>query len=252
MLKSLNVQNYALIQQLSIEFENDFSTLTGETGAGKSILLGALALVLGNRADSSVLSMKGEKCIVEATFNINQYKLNGFFENQDLDYEEETIIRREILPSGKSRAFVNDTPTNLSVLKELSTHLIDVHSQHENLELNNSRFQLQVLDALAKNQGTLQEYQQVYKLYKNQEKELSSLFELSKTAAADYEFNLFQFNQLSEINLEEIDQEQLEKELELLNHTEEVQQNLNIAFALLSESETNKLRLAMPLAYVFP
>lgn len=243
MLKTLTVQNYALIQQLSIDFESGFSTLTGETGAGKSILLGALSLVLGNRADTTMLNNTNEKCVVEATFNIKSYALEAFFKQYDLDYDADTIIRREILPNGKSRAFINDTPANLSVLKELSAYLIDVHSQHENLELHNSKFQLQVIDALAKNQQLLIEYQKVYKQFKQQEKDLNTLITQSNTAEADYDFNLFQYKQLAEIHLETLNQEALENELELLNHAEDVQLNLHTGFSLLSESENNSIDL---------
>lgn len=243
MLKSLKVKNYALIQDLHIDFEDDFSTLTGETGAGKSILLGALSLVLGTRADSTALSNTDDKCVVEAVFRIEKYGLNNFFKQNDLDYEQETIIRREILNSGKSRAFINDTPVNLQLLKDLSGQLIDVHSQHENLELNNSRFQLRVLDALAKNQEVLQSYLEVYQRHKKQKVAYDALLAESQQAAADYDYNLFQFNQLTELNLEGINQDELEQELEMLNNAEEIQQNLHQCFNLLSEGESNILDL---------
>lgn len=239
MLKSLKVQNYALIQHLSIDFESDFSTLTGETGAGKSILLGALSLVLGSRADSSAISNGAEKCVVEAHFYIEPYHLSAFFIENDLDYQPETIIRREILNSGKSRAFINDTPVNLQQLKDLSNKLIDIHSQHENLELNNSLFQLSVLDAVASNKSILSDYRKSYRLYKEQQVQLLKLKELAKQADTDYDYNLFQLSQLSDLNLETMDQSSLEEELKILLNTEEIQQNLGYSFGILSDGEIN-------------
>ncbi|MBI9066154.1 MAG: DNA repair protein RecN [Salinivirgaceae bacterium] len=241
MLKALTVQNYALIQQLSIDFEKDFSTLTGETGAGKSILLGALSLVLGARADSSAANKKDEKCIVEATFELEKLNLKSFFEQNNLDYEDETIIRREILSNGKSRAFINDTPVNLNNLKDLANKLIDIHSQHENLELNNNKFQLKVLDSLANNDALLNTYKNVYNKFKQYNEELETLKEKSKLANSDFDFNQFQYNQLAEIHLEQINLQELENELEILNNAEDIQLNLNTGFTILSESENNVL-----------
>jgi DNA repair protein RecN (Recombination protein N) len=241
MLKSLRVQNYALIQQLEIEFEKDFSTLTGETGAGKSILLGALSLVLGSRADSSSISIQSDKCIVEAIFDIHSYNLESFFNENDLDFENETLIRREILNTGKSRAFVNDTPVNLPVLKDLATKLIDIHSQHENLELNSNAFQLKVLDSAAKTKEILAVYKNLYKEYKGELQQIEKLKEEAQKAETDYDYNLFQLNQLNEIKLEDIDLEGLESELTILNNAEEIQQNLGVCFSYLSEGEINLL-----------
>ena len=241
MLKKLKVQNYALIQNLDIEFDNDFSTLTGETGAGKSILLGALSLALGSRADSSSLQNNENKCIVEATFSIEKYNLKYFFDKHDLDYEPNTLIRREINTSGKSRAFINDTPTNLNTLKELAVKLIDVHSQHQSLELNDNNFQLQVIDSVAQNSTLLNSYKTTFKKYKSLNKELDELKQIAKITAADYDYNLFQFNQLNNLNLADIDQKALEDELKLLNNADIIQQNLSSCFSILSNTEFNTL-----------
>lgn len=177
MLTSLSIKNFALIEQLDICFSNEFSIITGETGAGKSILLGALGLVLGRRADLTSLKDKEQKCVIEAHFEIQSYALQPFFEENDLDYEATTIIRREILPSGKSRAFVNDSPVNLQELQELGDFLLDIHSQHQTRELTDEAYQLQILDALAGHQDLLQEYKtrlSRYKAIRSQLKQLQS------------------------------------------------------------------------------
>lgn len=241
MLKKLKVQNYALIQNLDIEFNSDFSTLTGETGAGKSILLGALSLVLGARADLTALKNNENKCIVEGIFKIDNYNLLPFFTEHDLDYEKETLIRREINTSGKSRAFINDTPVNLNTLKELAVQLIDIHSQHESLELINNQFQLKVIDSVAQNGTLLNDYKNTFQHYKNLQKTLEELKEAAKTAAADYDYNLFQYNQLSALNLDTINQKELEEQLEVLSNAEEIQQNLSVCYSILSNDETNTL-----------
>jgi DNA repair protein RecN (Recombination protein N) len=166
MLASLSISNFALIDKLGIDFSDGFSIITGETGAGKSILLGALGLVLGKRADLTSLKNKEEKCVIEAHFNIANYNLQPFFESNDLDYEEETIIRREILPSGKSRAFINDSPVNLQELQDLSVFLIDIHSQHQTQELSEVLFQFQIIDAVAENQENINQYSAILNSYK--------------------------------------------------------------------------------------
>ena len=230
MLTKLSIHNYALINQLSIDFSSGLSIITGETGAGKSILLGALGLVLGNRADSSSLKNSEEKCIVEASLFVKNYQLKDFFDESDLDYEENTIIRREILPSGKSRAFVNDTPVTLSILNELKLKLIDVHSQHQTMQLSNADFQFSVLDALAKNQSKLKEFKvglQKYNLLKN---ELVLLQEQQKEANRQYDYNLHLFKELEEAKLKENEQEELEEIVDKLNNIEEI--NLNLSEAL--------------------
>ncbi len=167
MITTLSIKNYALIEKLTIDFSKGFSIITGETGAGKSIILGALGLVLGKRADLTSLKNKEEKCVIEAHFEISKYNLRPFFETNDLDYEEETIIRREILPSGKSRAFINDSPVNLQELQELSLFLLDIHSQHQTQELSEEKVQFEIIDAIADNQESILDYQMLFVLMLN-------------------------------------------------------------------------------------
>jgi DNA repair protein RecN (Recombination protein N) len=175
MITSLSIKNYALIEKLAIDFSKGFSIITGETGAGKSIILGALGLVLGKRADLTSLKNKDDKCVIEGYFDISKYNLLPFFEANDLDYEDETIIRREILPSGKSRAFINDSPVNLQELQELSLFLIDIHSQHQTQELSEEKVQFEIIDAIADNQTTILEYQLLLKSYKSDKSKLNAL-----------------------------------------------------------------------------
>lgn len=229
MLTSLSIQNYALINQLSIKLNDGLSIITGETGAGKSILLGALGLVLGNRADVSTLKDATKKCVVEAELAITNYQLKAFFESVDLDYETETIIRREILPSGKSRAFVNDTPVTLSVLNQLRTRLIDVHSQHQTLELSDSNFQFQILDALANNSQELASYKRGLKQLNAYRKEFKELEANQREANQQYDYNLHLYNELIEADLRDGEQKDLEERLEKLNNVEEIQLNLSEA-----------------------
>ncbi|MCK5538394.1 MAG: AAA family ATPase, partial [Bacteroidales bacterium] len=177
MLKTLTIQNYALIDAIDIDFFDGFSVITGETGAGKSILLGALSLILGNRADTNVLKNKEQKCVVEAYFNIKNYRLNRFFKVNELEYDDLTIVRRTISPSGKSRAFINDEPVKLNILKELGDFLIDIHSQHHNLLLNSSVFQLKVVDSFARLKSNLDDYKIHYKKYNSLQKNLNELKE---------------------------------------------------------------------------
>ncbi len=226
MLSSLSIQNYALIDELSINFSSGLSIITGETGAGKSILLGALGLVLGNRADSSTLKDMTRKCIVEAQVQIKDYELQEFFEKVDLDYEEHTIIRREILPSGKSRAFVNDTPVTLSVLSELRSKLIDIHSQHQTLQLSDSEFQFEVIDALAKNQQKVHQYKTELKNYNILQSELSTLLSAQREAHQQYDYNLHLYEELSNANIIEDEQAGLEEKLGKVNNVEEIKESL--------------------------
>lgn len=237
MLTSLSIQNYALINQLSIDFNNGLSIITGETGAGKSILLGALGLVLGNRADTATLKDTSKKCVVEAHLAISNYNLEDFFNSVDIDYEANTIIRREILPSGKSRAFVNDTPVKLSVLNELKAKLIDVHSQHQTLELSDADFQFHILDALAKNTQKLASYQRGLQQLKVYQKELLELETEQREANQQYDYNLHLFNELNEANLIADEQLELEEKLEKLNNVEEIQLNLSEAVHIASADE---------------
>ncbi len=226
MLKSLSISNYALIDKLEIDFESGFSVITGETGAGKSIILGALSLVLGQRSDVSSLKNKDQKSVIEAEFNILNYGFEQIFQDEDVDFFEDTIIRREILTSGKSRAFVNDTPVTLSFLKYLSNKLIDIHSQHQNLLLGDTGFQLNVVDAVAQNEKEILAYQACFKLYKELVKEKKALEATNTKLKDDVDYMQFQFNQLEELKLKEGEQEELEKENELLAHAEEVKGNL--------------------------
>ena len=232
MLTALSIQNYALINQLSINFSNGLSIITGETGAGKSILLGALGLVLGNRADVNSLKDTTKKCIVEAQLSISNYNLNTFFDSVDLDYESETIIRREILPSGKSRAFVNDTPVTLSVLNQLKVKLIDVHSQHQTMQLSDANFQFSILDALAKNDQKIASYQRGLKQLTIFRKELQALETQQREANQQYDYNLHLFNELVDAKLKETEQADLEERIEKLNNVEDIKLNLSEALAL--------------------
>lgn len=232
MLTNLSIKNYALIESLSVNFKDKLSIITGETGAGKSILLGALGLVLGNRADSSTLKNKNSKCIIEAQFSIDNYLLESFFETNDIDFDNETIIRREILPSGKSRAFINDTPTTLQVLQSLSEKLIDVHSQHQTLQLSNINFQFQIIDALANNSKKIASYKRGLKLYNQLVKELNELKKNQELAAEQYEYNLHLFEELTKADLQENEQELVEQSLGKLNNIEEIKLNLSEAQAI--------------------
>jgi len=222
MLVKLFVQNYALIKELDVELENGLTIITGETGAGKSILLGALSLILGTRADSSVLLDKNEKCIVEGTFRIEEYELNEFFISNELDYEAITILRREINPAGKSRAFINDTPVTVNLLKELGDRLIDIHSQHQTLMLNDNSFQLNLIDSFSGIANLKNKYSNTYSNYRKLRKEYSIVKEKADKNRADLEYYQFQFNQLEEAKLNKDEQAELETEQELLGHTEEI------------------------------
>ncbi len=237
MLKHISIQNYALIESLEIDFEPGYSAITGETGAGKSILLGALSLMLGNRAETGILKNKDKKCVVEAEFDIQRYSLKVFFDKNDIDYDEITVIRREIMPGGRSRAFVNDTPVNLSVLRDLSVRLIDIHSQHQNLHLNDNRFQLNVLDSFAKLNFDIEEYKRNYFIYLSIKKDYQKLLDRSEKEKKDYDFLQFQFDELENANLQIGDQTEVEAELQQLNHAEEIKQSLSIAFNAISDDD---------------
>ena len=226
MLTKLSIKNFALIEQLSVDFNNGFSIITGETGAGKSILLGALSLVLGKRADATYLKNNLEKCIIEVEFNIQQYNLETFFEGEDLDFESNTIIRREILPSGKSRAFINDTPTTLSVLNLLSQKLIDIHSQHQTLELSNTRYQFEILDALASNNELIISYKNTLATYTKLQKQLDELINSQENFTQQYNYNLHLYEELETSNLVDGEQEEVERELQLMNNVELIKNNL--------------------------
>ncbi|QVY65462.1 DNA repair protein RecN [Polaribacter sp. Q13] len=237
MLTQLSINNYALINQLSIDFSSGLSIITGETGAGKSILLGALGLVLGNRADLSSLKDTSNKCVVEAKVAIANYNLEDFFNEVDLDYEAETIIRREILPSGKSRAFVNDTPVTLSVLNKLRSKLIDVHSQHQTIELSDNLFQFSILDALAKNTAKIASYKRGFSQLSKLNRELSKLKDQQKEANKQYEYNLHLFKELEEAKIKTEEQDDLEERLEKLNNIEDIKANLSEALEITVNEE---------------
>jgi DNA repair protein RecN (Recombination protein N) len=232
MLASLSIVNYALIEKLSIEFSEGFSIITGETGAGKSILLGALGLVLGKRADLTSLKDKDEKCVIEAHFSIEKYHLQSFFETNDLDYDAHTIIRREILPSGKSRAFVNDSPVNLQALLDLGTFLLDIHSQHQTMELADEKYQFTIIDAIAKNQSILEEYQQNLKEYKSIKQKFEAAKSELQNSKNEQDYNSFLFQELAEAKLEIGQQEEFEAELEKLSNVELIKEYLAKAIVL--------------------
>ena len=234
MLTSLYIKNYALIDELNVRFNNGLTIITGETGAGKSILLGGLSLVLGKRADLSQVKNKEEKCIIEASFDIANYNLKPLFLSLHLDYDVQTIIRREILPSGKSRAFVNDTPATLESLSKLSSHLIDIHSQHQTQQLVENDYQFRVIDALANNEGHLALFLKQLKDYKALQKSLDSLKASKAEMIKEYDYNLFLVKELNEIKLESIDLEELESQYEELNNVELIAEKLGNAKAILS------------------
>ncbi|QBN17952.1 DNA repair protein RecN [Flavobacterium nackdongense] len=237
MITSLSIKNYALIEKLSIDFSKGFSIITGETGAGKSIILGALGLVLGKRADLTSLKNKEEKCIIEAHFEISKYNLQPFFESNDLDYEADTIIRREILPSGKSRAFVNDSPVNLQELQELSLLLIDIHSQHQTQELSEEKVQFEIIDAIANNIDSILEYQSLLKSYKSDKSKLNLLLKKQAESYKEQEYNTFLLNELVESNLKSGEQEVLESDYEKLNNVEIIKESIDKSLAIANEEQ---------------
>jgi DNA repair protein RecN (Recombination protein N) len=241
MLCNLVVENYALISKLEIEFRKGLTIITGETGAGKSILLGALSLILGKRADTAVLFDKEKKCIVEGTFDITHYGLERFFTDSGVDYDDQTIIRREISAAGKSRAFINDVPVTLEVLTELGMKLIDIHSQHQNLNLAYSIFQMKVIDSYAQNQEWLAAYRTHYSAYLEIQKAYRQLSEEAARSKSDLDYYQFQHSQLEEAHLTEGEQEELELELEKLTHAEEIKTSLSQASALLQGEDNSVL-----------
>lgn len=237
MVKNLLIKNYAIIESLEIDFPNGLTIITGETGAGKSILLGALGLILGQRADSKVLYEEGKKCVVEGVFDVSEYGLEDFFEENEIDYDDEVIVRREISPSGKSRAFVNDTPVRLNILKELSAALIDLHHQFDTLDIHRQDFQLKMLDALAENKSLLTDYRREYRAYQKAKRQLETLRASSAQSARELEFVNFQLKELHEAELVAGEQEVLEQQLSQLTHAEEVKKNLLVSMQQLFEDE---------------
>lgn len=243
MLKRLAIRNYALIEDLDISFSDELNIMTGETGAGKSIILGALSLILGQRAEGKYFFNQQKKCVIEGTFLVNEFHLNDFFTENDLDYDKETVLRREISSDGKSRAFINDTPVNLATLKQLGEKLIDIHSQHATLEINDEDFQLLVIDTVAGNQNLLHTYREAFKAYRQTQSRLKELIALSERSKADLDYFQFQFDELEKANLSEGEQHDLEKELDALTHAEEIKRSLLTSIGLLYENEPSVIVL---------
>jgi DNA repair protein RecN (Recombination protein N) len=241
MITTLSIKNYALIEKLSIDFSTGFSIITGETGAGKSIILGALGLVLGKRADLSSLKNKEEKCVIEAHFEISKYNLGPFFEENDLDYEPDTIIRREILPSGKSRAFINDSPVNLQELQELGLFLIDIHSQQQTQELSDDKVQFKIIDAIANNQEAILGYQSLLKRYKSDKAKWNALLKKQSESSKEQEYNTFLLNELVEAQLKSGEQEILESDFEKLNNIEVIKESIDKSVAIANEDQIGVL-----------
>ena len=235
MLTALSIKNYALIDDLKVDFPEGFIIITGETGSDKSIMLDALSLILGKRADMSALRNKEEKCIIEAEFSLQNYEFQSLFEELDIDYDPQTIIRREILPSGKSRAFVNDVPATLEVLSRLGQVLVDIHSQHQTLALSDTSFQFAIIDAMANNKSLLTEYVQLHQLLKKEQKKLQELIEFQKNAKKEYDYNLHQLKELKSATLEEGILEELEESYEEASNIEDIKENVSESLYLLND-----------------
>ena len=235
MLTALSIKNYALIHDLKVDFPEGFIIITGETGSGKSIMLDALSLILGKRADMSALRNKEEKCIIEAEFSLQNYEFQPLFQELDIDYDPQTIIRREILPSGKSRAFVNDVPATLEVLSRLGQVLVDIHSQHQTLALSDTSFQFAIIDAIANNKSLLTEYVQLHQLLKKEQKKLEELIEFQKNAKKEYDYNLHQLKELKSATLEEGILEELEESYEEASNIEDIKENVSESLYLLND-----------------
>lgn len=243
MITQLSIKNYALIEDIKVDFNKGFTIITGETGAGKSILLGALSLLLGKRADLTNIKNTEKKCIVEGEFNIQMYHLKDFFDTEDIDYDDVTIIRREILPNGKSRAFINDTPVNLSTLNILSEKLIDIHNQHQTLEISSQDFQFQIIDALADTKSILESYKLDLDNFKTISKQLQQLVETKNNAQKELDYNLFLLEELEQSNLFPNELIQLEEEFEKLNNVESIQENLAEIIQFLSNEELGSIQI---------
>lgn len=237
MLLRLKISNYALISQTQISFKEGLTVITGETGAGKSILMGALSMVMGARADSSVIKQGEKKTVVEADFDIHNYNLQQFFEENDLDYDDIALIRREISDNGKSRAFINDTPVNLNTLKELGTLLIDIHSQHQTLEISSEEFQLSIVDAFAKNKDLTEDYKTVFEDYRKKSAELSKLEKQALESKKESEYLHFRYDELAKANLQEGEQKELEDELDMLTHNEDIKTAISSSSNLIISAE---------------
>ena len=239
MIKRLIIENFTLIEKLDIEFHPGFSVITGETGAGKSIILGAIGLLLGNRADIKAIKQGKSKCVIEAHFDLTRYGMENFFEDNDIDLDlGDTIVRRELTSAGKSRAFINDTPVSLSVMRQLGETLVDIHSQHQNLLLRKEDFQLNVVDIIASDQKIVDEYNRLFLDYKKQKIANEELYEKIKKDRENQEFIKFQYNELDSVNLVAGEQEELEKETETLNHAEDIKSALYKSDNLLNGEDT--------------
>lgn len=243
MLKSLQISNYALIDKLEIAFDKGLTIITGETGAGKSIIIGALSLLMGQRADINTIRNKEKKCSIEGIFDVSKYNLQDFFKQYDIDYFDQTILRREISAEGRSRAFINDSPVNLNTLKKLSDFLIDIHSQHDTLLINRPNYQIDALDSFSKNMNLLKEYKKNYEQYKKHLRILDELTEKAEKEKQKFEYFQFQFNQLEEAKLVDGEEEELEEEQKQLSHIEEIKQNLSKLTFLLDNDENSVLSM---------
>ena len=241
MLTSLSIKNYALIDDLKVDFPEGFIIITGETGSGKSIMLDALSLILGKRADMASLRNKEEKCVIEAEFSLQKYSFQSLFNELDLDYDPQTIIRREILPSGKSRAFINDVPATLEVLSRLGELLVDIHSQHQTLALSDTSFQFEIIDAMADDQALLIEYSQLHQLLKKEQKKLQELIEFQKNATKEYDYNLHQLKEFKSVTLEEGILEELEESYQEASNIEDIKESVTESIQLLNDEEVGIL-----------
>jgi DNA repair protein RecN (Recombination protein N) len=246
MLKHLTIKNYALIKALELSPSEGLSVVTGETGAGKSIMLGAIGLLLGNRADTKVLWDENEKCVTEGVFDITSYQLQGIFKEADLDYDNQTVIRREISPNGKSRAFINDTPVTLDVMKRIGNQLMDIHSQHETLHLGNQSFQLMLVDAFAGNQNLLDEYAARWRDFLDAKEKNEKLIATAEGLRQEADFINFQLDELAKANLDEKEQETLESDLKVMEHAEEIKSKLHQAMEILNSSEFATMGCTFP------
>ena len=237
MIQRLLIKNYAIIESLEMDFAKGLTIITGETGAGKSILLGGLGMILGNRADTKVLYNEKEKCVIEGYFDISAYDLKPFFEDNEIDYDQQTVVRRELTPSGKTRAFINDTPVNLGQLRAFSGKLVDLHQQFDTLDIHDATFQLQMIDALAGNKGPLSIYREKFRIFQSDKKKLAQLIEKSERSAREIEFLNFQLEEFNKAELIEGEQEKIEADQQRLQNAETIKRNLSAAYQAISEDE---------------
>ncbi len=235
MLKNLIIKNYVLLQELEMIPSEALNIVTGETGAGKSIMLGAIGLLLGNRADKKALYDEDKKCVIEASFTVNKFSLEALFNEQELDYDPVCILRREITPSGKSRAFINDTPVRLEILKAIGRFLVDIHSQHDTLLLGNNTYQLEIIDAYADNETLLKDFKKTYQRYRRATHDFEALQRQAVQMKREFDFNQFLLTELSEAHLENGEQERLEEELQVMENAGNIQEQLGASLMLLSQ-----------------